>query len=55
MLEFFFWFFVGVFLVGVGSGFYKLYKHESAFIPIIVLNIGNIGVQVCNLINILSK
>ena len=55
MLNIFFWFFVGVFLVGVGSGIYKLCRHEDALIPVVIFNLGNIGVQICNLINNLSK
>lgn len=55
MLNIFFLFFVGLFIVSLGWGIYRLCKHEEVWSPLIMLNLTNLGVQICNLVNILSK
>lgn len=55
MLYMFFYFFVAVFFVSVGWAVYRLFKREAVWGPLIMLNLANLGVQICNLVNVLSK
>ena len=52
MLEVIFWFLVAVFFVSVGWAVYRLFKREVVWGPLIMLNLANLGIQICNLINL---
>ena len=60
MLEAIFWIFVGLFIITAGAVVYNLIKRERReqglfFKPLIAMNVCNIAVQICNLINLINK